>query len=312
MNKNNESKNGLPAFEEGGRLVSTTLGELGPVLPLGFSEPGTQSLKRDLVLRRWTGRTMRELGKMREESREIGMPEHVGLVLRILAEKIGPLEFQSLKPNEQKAVISQMWMGDVFYAYIYARVQSLGPELVVDLTCPNCRNEFKFVADLNALTVTTAKCLEDTYWIYTLEDPIVIRGKEVEQLAMGPAHWDAVATAQVAGQHDVEAGKLAVAAGSIRGIAGREQFPLMQNEIDDLTGRDIEGIVARVDEHFVGPDMRIVTRCPGERCKGPISVPIDWSYTRFFSGSSRYLPDGKSSTSSSQPATSPREELSGI
>lgn len=280
-------------------LQTTTLADLGPLLPLGIVD-SSNVLQRSFEFRPWTGRAMRELGKLRDDTREVNMADHVGLVFSVLAEKLGARDFQKLKRNEQKAVISSMFMGDVFYAYCYARVQAMGPDLIVDFTCPMCRENFKYKANLNEMNVITADSVEDTYWTYTLEDPVQLRGREVTELSMGPSRWNSVVTAQIQGQYDLEGGKLAVVAGAIRGSVGREQFPLAQREIDELSGRDIEGIIAQLDSHYIGPDLRIETQCPNERCKTQIAQMVDWSYNRFFAASSRFLPGGKSTTNSSR------------
>lgn len=299
MQSSDDTRGAAPEANEAPGLQMTTLAELGPVLPLGIPD-AANTLQRDFDFRRWTGKAMRDLGKLRDDTREINMADHVGLVFSVLAEKMGAHDFQKLKRNEQKAVVSSMFMGDVFYAYCYARVQAMGPELIVDFTCPMCRENFKYKADLNDMNVITARSIEDTYWIYTLEDPVQIRGRDVTELSMGPARWYSVINAQIQGQYDLEGGKLAVAAGAIRGPVGREQYPLAQREIDELSGRDIEGIIAQLDSHYIGPDLRIETQCPNERCKTNIAQMIDWSYNRFFAASSRFLPGGKSTTSYSQ------------
>lgn len=287
-----------PAQDAGQGRKIMTLGERGPVLPLGIADP-SGALHRDLEFRRWTGAVMRDLGKKRGEGRELSMSEHVGLVLSVLATRIGPHDFTTLSRKEQKLVISQMHMGDVFYAYCYARVQALGPQIVLDMACPVCRTEFKFEGDLNQLTLSVAEKIEDARWEYELRDPVEIRGAMVTRLAMGPALWHHVETAQVVNGADIEGGKLAMVAGSIRGAVGREQFPLTSREIDEFSGSDIEGIVGELDEHHIGPDMRVETACPNRICRTKLNQPINWAYHYFFGPSSRSRSSGKSTTGSS-------------
>lgn len=263
-----------------------TLLSRGPVLPIGISD-GSGNLIKDIEFKRWTGATMRELGKLRETERELSMPEHVGLILSVLATRIGPYDFATLKRDKQKLVVSQMYMGDVFYAYCWARLQSLGPDINMKLSCPICRESFNWIGDLGTVSVTSVESLEKANWRYELSEPVKIRGNEAKALSLGPAKWYTLESAQVAGQLDLEGGKLAIVAGSIRGVEGREGFPLTQSEIDELSGIDIEGIIAEMDEHYIGLDMRVEAQCPRNGCKKTFTSPIDWSYGSFFGASSR-------------------------
>jgi len=286
--------------EQAAGLAQTTLGGRGPVLAMGVPGPGGK-LARDIELRPWKGRQMRELGRLREENENANMSEHIGLVLSSMCSRLGGQDFSKLQAKERKLFVSRMYMGDVFHAYCYARLKSLGPDLHVNLTCPACRLEFPWTGDLETLTVATAERVEDAMWEYELLSPVELRGQAVERLSMGPPYWHHVERAQVEGSLDLEGGKLALVAGAVYGIVGRDaQTPLTDAEIDELEGRDIEGIIARLDDHHVGPDMRIETRCERKGCRSRILRPIDWSYQSFFGSSSRSPTPRSSSTGCSR------------
>jgi hypothetical protein len=291
--------------KEEGRETST-LGERGALLPIGIQDQ-SGTFHREIAFKRWTGGTMRELGKLRGDSRELGMAEHVVMVLSVLATKIGPHDFTVMKAEEKKLVIHQMYVGDVFYAYCYARLQSLGPTLALDITCPSCRHVFKFVGDLNSLTVVSIGKLDDAYWEYDLDGPITIRGKKVKTLSMGPARWANVMNAQIEGSFDIEGGKLAMVLGSIRGVKGKEDYPLTQEEIDTISGYDIEQIIGELDANHIGTELKLDLICPKPTCKGQIVQPINWGYQSFFASSSRSQTSGKSSASSSSSPTTQTE-----
>lgn len=279
-------------------MKDKTLKEIGASLPIGI-EDASKRLHRNFEIKRWTGRTMRDLGKLRDESKELSMSEHVALVLSVLVNKLGPFDFSAMSRKEQKLVISNMFVGDVFYLYCWSRVQSLGEQLLMEITCPLCRNQFGYEADLGTLLVSFAESIEETFWNYELLDPVTLRGKEVKNLSMGSARWHHVENAQIEGSFDLEGGKLAVVAGSIRGIQGHEQHPLTNMEIDELSGRDIERIISLLDQHHKGPNMKVEVDCPNKVCKTRIARAIDWSYHSFFGASSRFRPSGNSSTESS-------------
>lgn len=298
-----DDDNAKQAKEATPGLHTMTLAERGPVLSLGVPD-AAGALHRDIAVRPWKGAVMRQLGKLREENQELRMAEHVPLVLSTLCTRLGPHDFADMPLKEKKLVVNQMYMGDTFHAYCWARLQSLGPNLHIDLTCPVCRHEFEFVGDLANLTVTVADSYEAALWMYELQEPIELRGQKVERLIMGPSQWHHVEHAQIEGSLDLEGGKLAMVAGVIRGIEGRGEFPLTEGEVDELSGLDIEGIIGELDHHYVGPDMRIDTRCARKGCRGRILRPINWSYQDFFGGSSRSRTKRNSTTSSSQPPTS--------
>jgi hypothetical protein len=279
------------------KLGVSTLGERGPLLPIGVADPGG-GLHREIEIRGWTGKTMRELGKLREDSSQMKMTDHVGLVMSVLATRIGSYDFANLSRREQKLAISTMYMGDVFYVYCYARLKSLGSALVIDLTCPACRNKFVFEGDLNSLPVKTAETIESTSWEYDLLDPITLRGDLVTKLVMGPAQWLHVEGANVEGNLDMEGAKLSLIAGSVKGVPGRTQFPFSEAEIDELSGRDIEQMLALIDEHFIGPELKLEVECPNKRCKSKIVQPLNWTYPDFFGASSRSRTGGNSTTGS--------------
>lgn len=286
-------------------LGKSTLGDRGPMLSLGI--PGTDGqLHRDIALRPWKGAVMRELGKLREETKQVTAAEHVALVLSHLCTRLGPHDFTKLQKKEKRLVVSQMYMGDVYHAYFWARLQSLGPQLFADITCPNCRQEMKgWETDLAGLDITIAESKEDTLWKYDLQVPVTIRGQEVRTLKMGPIQWYHVEQAHIEGELDLEGGKLAMVAGVICGYEGRDgELRLTEAEIDELDGRDIEGIVGALDHHYTGPDMRIEGKCTRPGCRAEFIEPINWRYQSFFGPSSRSRASSSSGTSTSPQPTS--------
>jgi hypothetical protein len=292
------------------QLKRTTLAERGPSLLIGIPDQGGV-YQRAMNVGRWTGKAMREIGRIREETKEVGMGDHIRHVFSVLMEQLGEFEFTKLKPDRQKLVVAKMYMGDVFYAYIYSRVKALGPKLNLEIPCPACRHSFKWEGDLNTLTVSYVDRLEDAYWEYDLLEPLNTRGREVKTLAMGPALWHAVETSKVEGGLDFEGGKLALIGASVRGEVGRTEFPFGQAEIDELGGQDVETLVGLLDQNYVGPDLKISTACPRRSCRAPITQALDWSYQSFFGVSSRSRISGKSTTASLPLPTSQTEGSTG-
>jgi len=277
--KKTESK---PEAASGLKLKTIPLKEQGPKLPLGILGPSGEYHK-DIAVRPWRLKEEKELGKLADENREVNVSEHVSMVLATMCTQLGPHNFDKIKFEERRVHIGQMYMGDVFYAYCWLRLQSMGANLSVDITCALCRNKFKFDANVESLEIATAKKVEDAQWMYELKTPIEIRGKQVPSLLMGPARWN---TMEMMGTSTMDQGvaKAGIILGSIHKI-GSEVITLADGELDDMVKLDIEMLTDHIDNNFLGPNMTIETKC--EKCKRELVMPISWSYNNFFGFSSQ-------------------------
>jgi len=272
-------------------LKRVVLKEQGPRLPLGLVTTDG-SYAKDIAVRRWRMAEERELGDLRDKNRDANVAQFVGMVLATMCTQVGQHKFEGMKPEERRIHISQMFMGDVFYAYVWLRMQALGNELHLNLRCPNCGFKFPFTADLETVEVDVCEKLGDSLWEYKLREPFSIRGKEVTDLLMGPARWTSLENMQGVGGLNTGAAKASVILGSIHGIANwkdkegkPQQVALAESELDEMGKRDIEAITNRVDEHAIGPNMSVEGNC--QRCRYQYKLAIDWGYDNFFGDSSR-------------------------
>ena len=300
----NDQPDAAEAEAKGG-ITSVPLGERGPLLALGVPD-GAGNLNKSIELREWKGGTMRQLGRKREDHPDLNIAEHVALVLSMMVSRFGPHDFSKMPGKEKRFAISQAYVGDVFFAYCWLRLQALGKPIHIDMVCPACGFKFPWEADLSTLTVDVVDKVEDAYWEYDLIDSIQLRKKEVTRLMMGPAQWHHVEQAQIEGRMDLEGGQLAMVSGIVRGIVGHGEFRLTEVEIDEISGRDIQGIIGEVDNNHVGPDLRIETGCARKGCKNLILQPLDWGYQNFF-GSSFRSRTKTPFTTTSLPSSSTRE-----
>jgi hypothetical protein len=204
-----------------------------------------------------------------------------------LCTKLGPHNFEGKKLDEKQLHISQMFMCDVMYAYVWNRVQALGPELTVDIKCPNCNGEFPFAADLDTIEVTCCDDLNGALWDHTLRNPIPLRGREAKALRMGPSRWSAMETSQ-ANAFNTGAIKLDVIRYSIHEVSYDgtefEPVPVAEHELKKMSKFDIEKLAAQIDDKALGPDMSIDDKC--RLCSRPFKTSIDWGYESFFGFSS--------------------------
>jgi len=267
----------------------TTLGELGPNLPLGFIDASGAHVK-SMAERPWRMKEEKELAALKDDTDEsMSVGQHVSGILATMYSRLGHYDFNELEMAKRRIILSQAFMGDVWYAYVWLRCQSLGSDLKIQVRCPTCRKLFPFVADLKTTEVCTAGKLEDLLWTYELRQPVEILGKKVKAFRMGPARWQMLESAQ--GKGDAGAAKEVAIRSHVYGLNDeKEQCVLAPDSVDEMGKMDIEHMTAAIDERFLGPNMSIETgpENPCIHCKSKAvhRLPLDWSYDNFFAISS--------------------------
>lgn len=267
-----------PSFEE------TTMGDLGPQLPLGIKD-ATGVYHRGFSMKPWTLKEEKALSKLHEQGEDkVNIVHHVTSVLATICSQIGPYDFEKMKPAERKVHINQMWMGDVFYVYCWIRSQVMSNVVEMSLKCPHCGFVFDFNGDLFTLKVDTAKKEESCEWLFDLKTPITIRQKEVKQLRMGACRWAAM---EGMGEQGIDEGtvKAGIIHQSVVEPIGIGRTPLADDELDGLVKGDFEALLAKIDKVALGPEMAVETNC--KRCNKGFISPIKWTYKDFFAVSSR-------------------------
>lgn len=260
----------------------TTLAERGPVLPIGIAGTSGQLL-RDITTRPWKTKDERALGRMKKP--KMSMAVYVATVVGYMCSRLGPHEWPQDKPIPERVVaINQMYMGDVFFAYVWLRREVIGNELHMNITCPGCGKGFKFEGDLGSTQVQCVHDLNGLDWTYTLKDPITIRKKEVTSFRLRAPKWGALNLPEGEALNEATA-KITTIRSSIVGINDdANEVQLNDDEMDELTKRDLEGIADKLGNDYVGPRMVVEGECP--RCDAAFKQMIDWSYDAFFTSSS--------------------------
>ena len=262
------------------------LKDLGPQLPLGIMDTA-KTYHKELAARVWKLGTERELGDLRDKNRDANFAQYVSMILGTMCTKLGPHAFDGKALADKQVLVSQMFMCDVLYAYIWLRVESLGPNLNVEVKCPSCNGSFPFAADLNTLEVTCADTLEAALWDYALKHPIKIRGRDAKALRLGPTRWNAMESTN-ASQFNTGQMKADIVRYSIHEVSHDgekfEPMPVSEHELDELSKLDFETLAHLVDKNAIGPDMSINDKC--RLCSRPFTTSIDWGYESFFAISS--------------------------
>lgn len=262
------------------------LKDLGAQLPLGIVD-AAKTYHKGIAARVWKQGTERELGDLRDKNRDENFAQHVSIILGTMLTKIGNQDLEGKELEAKTVLVSQMYMADVLYAYIWLRVESLGHNLNVDIKCPSCKGEFPFSADLNTLEVTCVDALEEALWNYQLKHPIKIRGRECKAFRLGPTRWCSLENTG-GSEFNTAQTKADVVRNSIHevGYDGEnfEALPVSESELDELSKFDFETLVHLVDKNSIGPDMSISDKC--RLCSRPFTTSIDWGYESFFAFSS--------------------------
>jgi len=267
-----------------GTFNTKTLKELGPNLPLGIKTE-TGAFDKTIELKRWTLKQEKELGVLREDNPQAKMGQYVSIVLSHMCTRLGPHDFTKMKPMERELKISQMYSGDVFYAYCWLRYKSLGSELGLELTCPKCTTEFKWIADLSSLEVNCAESIDAFLWKHDLFDPFEIREKMCKELIFEPSRWNTYETMDDSDFGGIGSIKEKMILGSVHKVGGRDdQIILVGSEIEELAKKDLETIVRGIEDERLGPDMTVAVK---HKCRHEFVHPIRWSFDDFFGVSSR-------------------------
>jgi len=266
---------------------TTTLEELGPVLPIGISTKGG-GLNKSFDLFNFNTGKEREIGK--ERGKNETMASQVTIVLSNMLSALGDnVDFEELKPADRKLKIGQMYMADVFYMYVYCRVQALGDRIEFEnVSCPQqCGGpNFNFVGHLNSTEVTTVDTEEDLLWDYELKRPVKLRGKVVEHLTLTTQRWMNLLNLKGG---SIKLAKIYAVRGSVVGLVGLEEFDranpteLIDAEVDQISKLDLEGLANGLNRLQVGPKMTLEGACPN--CESKFVHLLDWQYDSFFSTS---------------------------
>ena len=264
-------------------LLRTTMGSMGSQLPVGTSGKG--SLNKDLQFREMTTADERAIANRTKD--DMSMAEQVSIVLAQMADKMGEYDFTQLKLPDKLLRLSQMYMGDVLAALIVLRIESIGKDFDVQFTCQCARGKkgVKTKVDLSTAEVTGAKQEQDALWDFPLKKPRNFRGAEVKSLVMGPPRWSVIV--DMANGINPRQAELTTMRHCVRGFNGEKAtlFDMIDGEFDQISRLDLSRLSAEMDEHVIGPHMRMDLECP--HCSKEHRIGIDWRYRNFFSVSSQ-------------------------
>lgn len=266
------------------QIKKQTLAEHGSVLPIGILDV-SGTLHRGIECREWRLKEERELGAALERVESARMGQYISTVIGTLCTQLGPFKLDTMKPAERSVIISQMWMPDVFFVYLWLRVQTMGKILTLKLTCPNCGHRFDYSADLSSVMITSAEKIEDSRWDYQPQRAFEMRGKKVEKMTFGPARWAAIDALGDKVGKNFGVMKAGLILGSIHEVNGASGVAYADHELDEMYKIDVETLTNLIDKMSLGPDMSVEDVC--EKCGKQYRSTLDWGNDAFFAVSSR-------------------------
>ena len=227
----------------------------------------------------------KELGQALEKVEVTRMGQYISTVIGTLCTQIGPFRLETMKPAERAVIIAQMWMPDVFFTYLWLRVQTMGNILALKLTCPHCGHRFDYSADLSSVQIASVELLDHALWLYTPQKPFELRGTQAKLITMGPARWASIDALGDKVGKNFGVMKAGLILGSIHSVDGSVSQAFADHELDGMYKIDIETLTNLIDRNSLGPDMSVEDVCA--RCSKHYRSTLDWGNEAFFGISSR-------------------------
>ncbi len=278
-------------------FASSTLGDLGAMLPIGVPHGNPALLAKNFAFKPFRMKEERELDKIR--NKKGGSGSHPGKVVEdvlahMLTEWGGDPNFAQKSEKVRRNAVRNAFMADVLYAYVALRCEAMGPVLGLKVECPHCGHEWAWKTSLDGLEVDFVEKIDELAdRIYELRYPIDFGGKAYDLLAVSPPTWAAVSdvkqSARRGGTGDIKA-RMILSCIRQAGIKAEPKAPPVTPGnalLDNMAKRDVEELAQYINDSFPQVDLSMEIACPS--CEGTFGHSVQWNWDFFFSSSS--LPD---------------------
>ena len=179
-----------------------------------------------------------------------------------------------------------LYFSDALYLYIWIRIEALGHGLKFDpFKCVSCKKWIeKLSGDLRTLEVQTFE--EVPTRVVELEHGVEYAKKRLKKFTVGPLKWAFMETDDAGQLQNSAKFKLATLQQSVVALEGAPQGPiyLTSEHLRTMKPREINRLVAEIDQCNGGAVMEIADRCPS--CREEYRQAINWSHDAFFAPSS--------------------------
>jgi len=260
-------------------MRQTTVKELGNVLPDSGESFSFES---------HTGRREKDIYKLMNSkpSFATNLPWQVRCCLAVLLRSVGSVTFPEYGKGESKLADLEkrgelfdslfLSLGDAYYLYVCARIESIGNELKVTLTCPNCKYEQNnYTINLNDLIVKVYETEEDTKKEIDLVLPVTLGEKKYTKATVSGLRFT-VPQERLDSFADAKLDSVA----ETTTLVG-SNTPLAVELISDWPTRVINQVYTIINELTPGIDQMFEFTCANCESKNPYAV--NWEYLGFFS-----------------------------
>ena len=261
--------------------TQTTFDDWGQRLPIGHIQNG--QLYRNFKLAKFTMREERAIEGLRKARGNMSLATFVAEILGKMLVSYGPWDdFQELEEGQRLHIISNAWLGDVMYMYLYLRITAIGPDMKFDVTCPSCQEKARLPADLGQTDVIVAEDLASLSRNYELRDGVEVGIATVKSLVIQPPRWQAMDAMKGARSNHGDV-KLSMILSSIRQL-GDGKRPATMDIMETIGKRDLELLTKYIDQTSPGPDLVLEATCP--QCGHVTNNPLNWNWDFLFTASS--------------------------
>lgn len=280
------------------RFETKTAKEQGYNLPIGIVN-GTDLVK-PFSLGDISPDVEREVGRYREENSSLPATVVVSKLISCILTSIGGQEFghkkngEEMTPDERLVEVRKMYLADVYYMYLVARMRELGNEYTIPYVCPHCGlKKQSMVCDLSTMEVVSA--INVTALRHEVDLKVGLRyrdGSIKKKLFISPIMWymfEGPEVAEIGGNEILL--KLFMLEKSITGVEGEKAAVILSpEEFNSLKKIDREIASEQLGNMNAGPTLTVSGNCPGKvrgkPCAKPFEYPVNWDYDHFFSMSS--------------------------
>jgi hypothetical protein len=271
-------------------LRKTTLGELGPNLPIGMISNG--QLKKNISCRRWRFAEEKKLSAYKKDNKGVLLGDYIAFMMGMLMTEIGDHKWiDEITPdNQMQRLLSVygLYQPDVLYMFMYARKVALGNILEgAEFSCPYCQFENKRNLDLDDLDVLVIDKPEDLEIEIELKDGLVIHKELRKKISVTPPKWELMQHPAVYEEDEAlltaETFKRCIV--KAEGCDPTKPIVLLDQDLDELSYYDLQLISRTINDNTPGPKMVIeIDKC--KKCRKPFKSNVDFGANSFFSSAS--------------------------
>lgn len=260
---------------------------------MGFLVNG--KLEKQFSLRPYKARIDRHLNIYREANEGKSLAYLAGKFLSLIVESAGGVSYPLLENGdstpETEFRIHDWHFADAIYVYIYARIVNISELIEVPYRCHRCKTAGILKADLWTTDVKVMDSADEMHVWVDLQDGVKITdtGKVSKKIKLQPVKYRALFAAG-ASQADINSLSYAQLREAIVEVDGAPAgYVLRDEEIDEITKRDMLRIDRQAGAVSAGPDMRTTVECPKEACGVKIRDALNWAFDPFFDTSVPYV-----------------------